>query len=336
MLAAVFRKYGPVSTNLKLEEVPKPEPKAGQVLVQVYAAALNDYEFGLVEGSPFIVRFFLGLFSPKLNIPGCDMAGKVVDVGDDVTRWQIGDEVYGDLSGDRFGALAEYVCCRADALVAKPEQLDFLQAAAMPQAAVLAMQGLAAGGQLKQGQDVLINGAGGGVGFYAAQLALAKGVTLTGVDTSEKAEHMSALGYSETVDYRKERFFERGKRYDLIVDTKTFHSPFAYCRALKPGGVYATVGGSMLWLVIGQLLALPLRWITGKRIKIIALRPNEGLERCNELVAAGKFESEAHHVLPFAEYLRGLQLLESGQHRGKIVLRMPVLDDAPSMPVSSG
>lgn len=326
MLAAVFRKYGPVATNLKLEEVPRPEPEADQVLVQIYAAALNDYEFGLVQGAPFIMRFFLGLLRPKLNIPGCDMAGKVIAVGDAVTRWQIGDEVYGDLSGDRFGALAEYVCCSADNLVAKPVQLGYPQAAAIPQAAVLAMQGLAAGGGLEQGQDVLINGAGGGVGYYGAQFALAKGVALTGVDSAEKAEHMRALGYSETVDYRKERFFARGKRYDLIVDTKTFHSPFAYCRALKPGGVYATVGGSLFWLMAGQLLALPLRWITGKHIKVIVLQPNAGLEYCNKLIAEGKLQSEAHHLLPFAEYLSGLQLLESGQHRGKIVLRMPVLD----------
>lgn len=335
MLAAVFKSYGPI-TNLKLEEVPMPEPEADQVLVQVYAAALNDYEFGLVLGAPFIMRFFLGLLRPKLNIPGCDMAGKIIAVGDEVTRWKIGDEVYGDLSGDRFGALAEYVCCRADKVVAKPEQIDFPQAAAMPQATVLAMQGLAAGGELKPGQEVLINGAGGGVGFYAAQLALAKGVSLTGVDSAEKAEHMRALGYRETVDYRKERFFERGKRYDLIIDTKTFHSPFAYCRALKPGGVYATVGGSMFWLMLGQLLALPLRWITGKHIKMIVLQPNAGLEHCNELIAAGKFKSEAHHMLPFAEYLSGLQLLESGRHKGKIVLCMPVLEDATSLPVSSG
>ena len=327
MQAAVFTRYGPID-NLKLESVARPVPEADQVLVQVYAAGLNDYEFGLVTGKPYIVRFFLGLRRPRITIPGCDMAGRVVATGAAVRRWKVGDDVYGDLSGGKFGALAEYVCCREDQIVAKPEQFDFIQAAAMPQAAVLAMQGLAAGGGLSAGQDVLINGAGGGVGYYGAQLALLEGVTLTGVDAADKTEHMRAMGFENTVDYRQQNFFDLGNRYDLIVDTKTFHSPFAYCRALKPGGVYASVGGSMFWLLMGQLFAAPIRWFTGKRIKILVLTPNGGLDECRKLIASGKLRSEAMHVFPFAECLDALRLLQSGRHKGKIVVRMPVMESA--------
>ena len=328
MKAAVFRRYGPLS-NLQMETVPRPTPEPNQVQVQIHAAGLNDYEFGLIYGAPFIIRFFLGLSKPKIMIPGCDMSGKVVAVGSDVTRWKVGDEVYGDLSGGRFGALAEYVCCSEELLVAKHKELDFLEAAAMPMALQLAVQGLAAGGKLRADQEVLINGAGGGVGFFGAQLALAKGVKLSGVDLGEKSDHLQQLGYSETVDYKKETFHRRGKRYDLILDTKTSYSPFAYYRALKPGGTYATVGGSMLWFILGQLLSAPMRWLTGKRYVVIVLKPNGDLEQCNELVAAGKLKSQAHHVYPIEQFRQGLELLESGKQLGKIVLRMPVLDEDP-------
>ncbi len=325
MQAAVFRRYGPLD-NLQMETVPRPEPDADQVLVQVHAVGLNDYEYGLVNGSPFIMRFFLGLRRPKITIPGCDMAGRVVAVGSAVTRWQVGDDVYGDLSGDRFGALAEYVCCRADLLEPKPTQLDFHQAAALPLAAQLAIQGLLAGGELQRGQEIIINGAGGGVGYYGAQLALPCGVKLSGVDTAAKAEHLHALGYAETIDYQQEDFCRRGKRYDLILDTKTDKSPFTYLRALKPGGVYATVGGSLRWFLFGLLLSAPLRWFTGKHYRVIALKPNADLARFNELIAAGKLASRAHHIYPFAEFAQALTFLESGEQQGKIVLSMPVLD----------
>lgn len=325
MQAAVFRRYGPLG-NLQPEIVQRPAPSANQVLVQVYAVGLNDYEFGLINGSPLIIRFFLGLRRPKITIPGCDMAGRVVAVGSAVSRWQVGDAVFGDLSGERFGALAEFVCCKESLLASIPEQFDFLQAAAMPMAIQLAIQGLAEVRPLVSGQEVLINGAGGGVGYYGAQLAKPEGVRLTGVDTLAKAEHLRALGYDETIDYESEDFTRREKQFDLILDTKTSRSPFAYLRALKPGGVYATVGGSMRWFMLGLLLSLPLRWLTGKRYTVVALRPNADLERCCELVASGKLHSKAHHVFAFSEFAKALELLASGEQQGKIVLRMPVLD----------
>lgn len=325
MLAASFSRYGDIS-NLQIKEVPTPVPEVGQVLVQIHAAGVNDYEFGLIYGKPYIIRFFLGLRRPKISIPGCDIAGRVVGIGAGVTRWKVGDAVYGDLSGGRFGAFAEFVCCNESQLVAKPEQLSFEQAAAMPQAVVLAMQGLAAGGGPGDGQRLLINGAGGGVGYYAIQLARQKRVLVTGVDSADKLDHLRSLGYDATVDYQQQDFTRLGETWDLIVDTKTFKSPFAYLRALNKGGVYATVGGSMWRILQLQLLGPLLRLLTGKSLRVLVLVPNRNLEACNRLLADGKLHSAALTIYPFADVVRALRFYESARHKGKIVLRMPVAD----------
>lgn len=325
MLAAVFTEYGPLS-NLALQDVPIPEPGENQVLVQIYAVALNDYELGLLSGKPYIIRLFLGLRRPKINIPGCDFAGRVAKVGAKVTQWKEGDRVYGDLSGGRFGAYAEYCCCSSAQLVAMPDSLTYEAAAGIPQAAVLAMQGFAAGGGLEDGQSILINGAGGGVGYYGIQLARQFQLEVSAVDTAEKAGYLHSLGYRHCYDYQTQDFTRLGKAYDLILDTKTFKSPFAYLRALKPGGTYATVGGSMLRMMQIMLLAPFIKFFTGKYLRMISLQPNWNLEYCNALIEKGELKSTALTVYPFAEFMKALEFYVSAKMQGKVILRMPVLE----------
>src|SRR5687768_4425933 len=191
--------------------------------------------------------------TPPKPILGSDVSGRVVGLGSDVRRFRVGDAVYGDLSRigpHGWGGFAEYVCARERALVLKPARMTFEQAAALPQAGQLAVQGLAANGPLKPGQKILINGAGGGVGTIGVQLAKAQAVEVTGVDRASKHEMMRSVGFDHVIDYEKEDFTRTGRRYDLILDTKTNRSPFEYARALTPKGTYATVGGDKL----GQLL----------------------------------------------------------------------------------
>jgi NADPH:quinone reductase-like Zn-dependent oxidoreductase len=319
MLAAVFTEYGPV-TNLSLSEVAIPEPDPEQVLVEVQAVGINDYELGLISGKPFIIRLFLGLRRPRINIPGCDIAGRVVKTGSKVTRWRPGDKVYGDLSGSGFGAYAQYACCAEDQLLPMPESLSYEQAAAIPQAAVLAMQGLAAGGGLRDGQSVLVNGAGGGVGYYGIQLAAQYDVEMDAVDSADKAEYLCGLGYAHCYDYQTQDYSRLGKRYDLILDTKTFKSPFACMRALKPGGTYATLGGSMLRILQMLLLAPFIKLFTGKRLRLVSLQPNWNLEHCNALIDKGELRSDALVCYPFEQTIQALHYYEAAKQKGKVVL----------------
>jgi len=244
MKAIVYTKYGPPDV-LELKEVDKPIPKDDEALIKVHAVSINDWDWGLVQGIPFTNRLLFGLLKPKKRILGSDIAGQIEAVGKNVEQFQPGDEVYGDLSGD-WGGFAEYVCARENALAPKPASMTFDEAAAIPQAAMLALQGLRDRGQIQPGQKLLINGAGGGVGTFAVQIAKLYGVEVTGVDSSGKLDMLRSMGFDHVIDYTQEDFTKRGQCYDLILDVKTNRSVFDYARALSPNGIYVTVGGSML------------------------------------------------------------------------------------------
>src|SRR5688572_11997157 len=249
--AIIYTKYGGPEV-LEIKETEKPSPNDDEVLVKVHAVSLNDWDFGLLKGD-FVNRILNGLRKPKRQILGSDIAGRIETVGKNVNRFKAGDEVYGDLSG-RWGGFAEYTCAPEKALALKPVSMSFNEAAAIPQAAMLAVQGLIDRGKIQQGQKILINGAGGGVGTFAIQIAKQYGVEVTGVDSASKLDMLRSLGFDHVIDYMREDFTRNGQHYDLILDVKTNRSMFEYTRVLRPGGEYATVGGSLFRLFQALIL----------------------------------------------------------------------------------
>jgi NADPH:quinone reductase-like Zn-dependent oxidoreductase len=320
MKAVVLDRYGTPDV-LRLRDVERPTPEAGQVLVRVLAASLNDWDWGMLRGSPEN-RLLSGLLRPRVHILGCDIAGRVEAVGGGVTAFRPGDEVYGDLSGSGFGAFAEYVCAQEAGLAHKPAAMTFEQAAAIPQAGMLAVQGLIDVGRIRSGQKVLLNGAGGGVGTIAVQIARLYDAEVTVVDKPGKLEMLRALGADHVIDYLTEDFTEGGRRYDLILDVKTNRSPFAYARALEINGTYAALGGSisrlLQTLVLGPLLA----WLQHKHVRVVGLKPNKDLAYMNELFEAGDLQPVIDRSYELAELPEAFRFYSTGDHQGKIVVTM--------------
>jgi NADPH:quinone reductase-like Zn-dependent oxidoreductase len=318
MKAIVYDKYGPPEV-LKLKEVEKPIPKDNEVLVEVHAVSINDWDWQLLQGVPFINRLLNGLLKPKKQILGSDIAGRIEAVGKNVEQFQPGDEVFGDLSGD-WGGFAEYVCARENALALKPASMTFDEAAAIPQAAMLAVQGLRDKGQIQQGQKLLINGAGGGVGTFGIQIAKLHGVEVIGVDSTAKLDMLRSMGFDHVVDYTQEDFTKTGQCYDLILDVKTNRSIFDYTRALNPNGTYATVGGSSAWLLQALLLKPLISMISKKNIHVVVLKPNKDLAYMNELFEAGKVKPVIDGPYKLDEVPKALRLFGNGDHKGKVVI----------------
>jgi NADPH:quinone reductase-like Zn-dependent oxidoreductase len=322
MKAIVCRRYGSPEA-LTVEEMPVPQPGDGEVLVRVHAASINDFDVGLLRGSPLLVRFFNGLRTPRVRVLGCDMAGRIEGVGPSVTRFAPGDEVLADLSEHGFGAFAEYVRVPEAALVAKPAAISFEEAAALPQAGVLALQGLFGVEPVRAGQQVLLNGAGGGVGTLGVQLAKRRGAEVTCVDSAGKLPLLASLGADHVIDYRETDFTRTGARYDLIVDTRTSRSPFAHARALARGGHYVTVGGSMP-RIAEQLAFAPIIARTSRRhLHMVALKANWQLGCLAELAAAGEIRPVIDaRSFPLTEVPEALRLFETATHQGKVIVRM--------------
>lgn len=321
MKAVVFTQYRRLD-RLELRDVPKPQPTAGEVLVRVRASSINSWDWEFFNGTPFINRLMFGLFKPRPGKQrlGADIAGTVEAVGSDVTRFRPGDEVFGDL-WDQWGGFAEYARVDEHGVEKKPANLSFEAAASVPQAGVLALQGLRKAGRIEPGQQILINGAGGGVGTFAIQLARLYGAEITAVDAAHKLAALTALGADHLIDYRQQDFTATGKRYDLIVDCQNYRSMLDNRRALKPGGIYAMVGGSIprvyqLWLL--SLLAPLTR--EDRRLCLVADGPNKGLAELAALLEAGKIAPEIDRVFPLQEVPQALQYFGEGRHRGKIVV----------------
>jgi len=321
MKAIVYTEYGSPDV-LQLKEVEKPTPKDDEVLVRVHAASVNDWDWGLLRGKPFVNRLISGLLKPKIKILGSDVAGRVEAVGRNVKQFQPGDEVFGDLCRCDWGGFAEYVCARENALVLKPASMSFEQAAAVPQAGVLALQGLRDKRQIQPGQKVLINGAGGGAGTFAVQIAKSFGVKVTGVDSTRKLDMMRSIGADHVIDYTKEDFTKNGQRYDLILDFAAYHSIFDYKRALDPKGIYVVVGGSTARIL--QILFLgPLISMTGsKKMGILAHEPNKDLDFMKELFEAGKVVPVIDKICPLREVPEALRYFGKGHARGKVVVTL--------------
>ncbi len=321
MKAVVMESYGTPDV-LELRDVAKPTPEAGEALVRVRAASVNDWDWGLLQGTPFVNRLMNGLIKPRVRTIGGDIAGIIEAVGADVRAFEPGDEVYGDLCMSGFGAFAEYVCAPQACLAHKPAGMTFEQAAAIPQAGMLAVQGLIDAGRIQSGQKLLLNGAGGGVGTFALQMAKTYNAEVTAVDKPGKLEMLRAMGADHVIDYLKEDFTKNGEHYDLILDVKMIRSPFAYLRVLSPGGAYVTVGGAMWRLLLAHTLGPLLSLVFRKRVRVVMLRPNKDLAYINELFEAGKLVPVIDRTYELADVPDALRLLSTGDHMGKIIVTM--------------
>jgi len=322
MKAIVYTKYGSPDV-LQLKEVERPTPRDDEVLVQVHAASVNAAELHLLRGKPFLMRLMgFGLLKPKHKILGAAMAGRVEAVGRNVTQLQPGDEVFGDLTKCGWGTFAEYVCAREDALALKPANVTFEEAAAIPLAAVTALQGLRAQGQIKLGQQVLIHGAGGGVGTFAVQIAKAFGAEVTGVCSTRNVDMVRSIGADHVIDYIQEDFTKNGQRYDFIFAVNGYHSIFDYKRALSPKGVYVMIGGSNAHLFQAMLLG-PVISMTGRQKmgSMGVAKPNQkDLVFMKELLEAGKVVPVIDRRYPLGETAEALRYLEEGHAQGKVVI----------------
>lgn len=320
MKAIVLSNYGSPE-QLELKDIEKPMPKDGEVLVKVHATTVNDWDWCLVRGSPFYIRLLCGWRKPNIQVPGAEVAGRVETVGQNVTQFRPGDAVYGDISECGFGGFAEYVCVPEITLAPMPERMTFTEAAAIPHAAMLAVQGLIDAGQLQPGQKLLINGAGGGVGTLGMQIASVIGVkNVTGVDRASKFALMRSVGFTRTIDYTQTDFTAGQERYDLILDTKTNRSPFKYLPVLNPGGTYVTVGGLTPRLLQVLLFGPMIRWLTQKTVRLVSLQPNKDLAYINELLAAGQLKPAVDGPYPLSDVPRLIQYFGAGQHQGKVVI----------------
>jgi len=317
--AFVYTKYGGPEV-LQIKEVEKPVPKDNEVLIKVFAVSLNDWDYQLLPGT-FINRLFNGLMKPKKTILGSDVAGRIEAIGKNVTRFKCGDEVYGDLSG-HWGGLAEYVCAAENELVIKPAHMSFVEASAIPQAAMLAVQAIRDREELQPGNKLLINGGGGGVGLFAVQIAKLKGVEVTGVDTDEKFETMRSMGFDRVLDYKKEDFTRSGQSYHLILDVKTSRSILVLIRALHRNGIYITVGGSMARLFEALLLGPWIRLLRNRRVTIVVLKRNRDLAYMNELFESGKLKFVIDGPYRFEETPEAFRRFGKAEHKGKIVIQM--------------
>lgn len=318
MKAIVYTQYGPPDI-LRLKEVDRPAPRDDEVLIKVQVASVNRSDWESLIGKPLYARFG-GFFRPGRQILGSDIAGRVEAVGRNHTQFRVGDEVFGDIL-ERMGGFAEYVCARGRTLAIKPSGMTFEEAAAIPQAAVIALQGMRDKGQVQPGQKVLINGAGGGAGTFAVQLAKSYGAEVTGVDNTGKLDFMRSLGADHVIDYTQEDFTNIGKQYDLILDVIAHRSVFAYRRALRPGGSYFYVGGSMATLFQILLLGPWIARTTGKKIRVLAVQPNrKDLVYVTELCEAGKIVPVIDRRYALNEVPEALRYLGAGLAKGKVVI----------------
>jgi NADPH:quinone reductase-like Zn-dependent oxidoreductase len=313
MKAFVYEKYGPPET-LRLAEVDKPAPDADHVLVKVRAASVNAADWHVLRGKPLFSRATLGLLRPKRQVLGVDIAGQVEAVGSGVTRFRPGDEVYANLLDHGYGGFAEYVSAPVDVMSLKPPSLSFEEAAAVPMAAATALQGLRRHGELQPGQRVLINGASGGVGTFAVQLAKASGAEVTAVTSTRNLELVRSLGADHVLDYTTTDALGGGQRYDLILDTVGNRSVPDLRRALAQGGKAAVTG----FTSVAKLLAVSLRG--GKDIaQVQAHVTTRDLELLSELIEAGKVRPQIDRRYRFTEIPAAIAYLEQGRARAKVV-----------------
>jgi NADPH:quinone reductase-like Zn-dependent oxidoreductase len=321
MKAVVYHRFGPPEV-LQYEDLETPTPRDDEILIRVRAASVNPLDWRLVKGEPYLARLMMGIPRPKVMRPGVDVAGEVVAVGGSVTRFGPGDEVFGTCRG----AFAEYGCASESALVTKPANVTFEQAAAVPVAAYTALQALRNKGCVRPGQRVLVNGASGGVGTFTVQIAKAFGGEVTGVCSTRNVEMVRSIGADHVIDYTQEDFTRSGRRYDLIIDSAGNHPLSACRRALEPSGTYVMVGGPYRgWIdFLARLIQVPvLSRLSSQKLTMVMAKGNqEDLALLRDLMAEGKITPVIDRRYALSEVPEAISYLEEGHARGKVVITM--------------
>jgi len=322
MKAIVCTKYGPPDV-LQLKEVKKPIPEDDEALVKIHAASINAGDLEALRGT-WSARFG-GPLRPMYKIPGTDLAGRVEAVGRNVKQFQPGDEIWGDLSYPYgYGTFAEYVCVSENALTLKPASMTFEEAATYPHSAIIPLQNLRDKGQIQPGKKVLINGAGGGMGTFAVQIAKFYGAEVTGVDSKSKLDLLRSIGADHVIDYTQEDFTKNDQHYDLVLDVVAYRSIFAYQRALSPEGIFIIVGGSLAAFLQVILLGSLISRRGSKKLGLNVWEPNkkEDLALLAELFETGKVVPVIDRRYSLSEVPEALRYLEGGQAKGKIVINV--------------
>jgi 2-desacetyl-2-hydroxyethyl bacteriochlorophyllide A dehydrogenase len=320
MRAIVSPKYGPPEV-LEFREIEKPAPKDDEVLVQVHAVSINQYDWHLLTADIFLVRLNMGFWKPKHPIPGADIAGRVEAVGPNVTQFRRGDEVFGDISARGAGGMAEYVSVPEKWLALKPTTMTFEQAAAVPMAGLTALQGLRDVAKIQAGHKVVIQGAAGGVGTYAVQIAKAYGAEVTAVCSTRNKEQARSLGADHVIDYTREDFTNNGKQYDIIFAANGYHSLSDYKRALAPHGTYVMAGGQPRQMFAALLLGSLMSERNGRNMKVLSAKPSQkDLNFIKELIESGKIRSVIDKCYPLQEAPEALRYLGTGHARGKVII----------------
>ena len=321
MKAIICDEYGSPEV-LRLIDIDKPTPKDNELLIKVHAASLNATDMELLRGKPFFIRLG-GLRAPMARILGSDIAGHVEAVGRQVTRFKPGDEVFGDLSNSNFGGLAEYVCAPEDLVAHRPDDLSIDNAAAVPQAGVLALQGLRDTRPIQPGDKVLINGAGGGAGTFAVQIAKTYGAEVTGVDRAEKLDTVLAIGADHVIDYKREDFTRNGRQYDLILDTVAQRSMLDYRRSLTADGAFVMIGGSTGVMLQSVTLGSALSRRDDRQLKLLMARHStDDLMTLANWIVDGTITPVIGCRYPLSETAEAFRALEAGRALGKLLITM--------------
>lgn len=319
MKAIVQENYGSFD-QLNYLDIEKPKPKKNEVLVKIHYSAINDYDLGMLYGTPFFYRLLFGILKPRHKTPGMELSGVIEELGTNATKFKIGDKVYGDISEHGFGSFAEYIAINEKALSIKAEHLSFEDAVSIPHASMLAMQAIIDLGKIQDKQKILINGAGGGFGSFCIQIAKLYNAEITGVDTGDKLKRMKALGCHHIIDYKQEDFTASEQHYDLILDAKTNRSPFRYLKVLKKDGSYVTVGGLLTRLFQSLLLSPLIKLFYKKSLKIVPLKANKDLAYIEKLISEGKIETVIDGPFSLEEVPKAMKYFADGLHSGKVVI----------------
>lgn len=322
MKAYVINGFGDYNV-FELKEFQDREPGVGEIGIQIKAFSINDWDYGNMTGKPWFNKLILGTFKPKDVVLGIDLAGEVVKVGSQVTDFVVGDKVYGDMSESNFGAFADYKVVKAEAVRKMDKAMSFVQAAAIPQAGMLAYSALYDHQGIKNNMRILVNGAGGGVGSFVVQMAKRHtNIHITGVDSGEKLSFMKAMGYDEVIDYEKEDFTKNKQKYDLIIDNKMTRSIFKIVKSLAVGGRYATTGGYARHYFGVFVFSKPIKWLYKKHASLIVLKVNGNLEYFNRAFSEGWMSSHVDGDYAFDDFKIAMQHYCENKHKGKLVIKV--------------
>ncbi|MFM1875795.1 MAG: hypothetical protein RL266_1532 [Bacteroidota bacterium] len=324
MKAYTVSSYGAPKDVLSVVDHPVPKPKEKEVLIKVRTAAVNDYDWCICSGRPYEYRLFFGPLRPRrsLRTPGMEVAGIVEQVGTGVSKFKVGDAVFGDTSEYGFGSFAEYMAVHENALNMKPDKMSFEEAVTIPHAGMLAVQGYQLVGGVKDGMDILINGGGGGVGAFALQVAKQHNVNVVGVDTGEKLNRMLDQGFDAVIDYKQVDFTEAKAKYDIIFDCRTSRSPSQHKKAIKDNGHYVSIGGQSGKLLNMMLFRRLHQLGCNKKFHMVALKANQGMGTILKLYQQGQLKFQIDGPFSFEQVPEAIQRFGDGKHHGKIVVRI--------------